>query len=474
MPSSEGEAAAASPDEAAAQPATRSDHWIVWDLAWPVIALNSLQVVNSLLDSKFVGSLGPASLTASGAALNINFLFFSIAFALGTGATALVSRFFGANDKDQMIKASRQAVSLSIALGAVAAAIAVVLTPLAARILVEPGGPAYREMLRYIYPIIVGMPAVFVFSTVAASLRAIGDTRTPMVVSGFQILLHILLNYLLMFPTRSVTAFGSEWTIPGAGMGIAGAGTAFSISAWFAALVYLPVASRTVLGPVWKVEWIDRVWAWRLIRISVPASISSLIRVTSLFAFSAALKYTLEGESALGAMRVGFSMEGIAFMPAFGYMIAASALVGQSLGARKPERAERLAVCATLQATAFAVVVSILFLVFAPQMARWFVEDPTQMATATSFLRIIALTEPMFAIALVLTGAHQGAGDTVRPMWVALITSWFLRVPAVWIFAVALRLNADGAWWVMSLTQAVHGAAMIWLFRSGRWKEKEV
>jgi putative MATE family efflux protein len=443
-------------------------------LAWPVIALNSLQVVNSLLDSKFVGSLGPASLTASGAAINITFLFFSIAFALGTGATAMVSRFFGANDEVQMIKASRQAISLSIALGVVAAAVAAVLTPLAARVLVEPGGAAYREMLRYLYPVIVGMPAVFVFSAVAASLRAIGDTRTPMIVSGVQILLHILLNYLLMFPPRIVSLFGAEWTIPGADMGIAGAGTAFSISAWFAALVYLPVASRTVLGPVWRVEWIDRVWAWRLIRISVPASIASLIRVTSLFAFSAALKYTAEGESALGAMRVGFSMEGIAFMPAFGYMIAASALVGQSLGARKPDRAERLAVCATWQATAFAVVVSVLFLIFAPELSHWFVKDPTQMELATSYLRIIALTEPMFAIALVLTGAHQGAGDTVRPMWVALVTSWFMRVPAVWLFAVGLRLNADGAWWVMSLTQAVHGAAMIWLFRSGAWKEKEI
>lgn len=460
-----------------------ADHWTVWDLAWPVIALNSLQVVNSLLDSKFVGSLGPASLTASGAAINITFLFFSVAFALGTAATAVVSRFYGADDPTNMAKAARQSVSLSIALGLISSGVAALLAPLAASILVKPGGPAYHEMLRYIHPVIIGMPAVFVFSTVGACLRAVGDTRTPMVVSGVQILLHILLNYLLMFPTRlvpySLSLFGWDiaegtLTIPGANLGIAGAGIAFSISAYFSALVYLPVASRTKLGVLYRIEMPSLDWARRIIRIAVPASISSLIRVTSLFAFSAALKHTLEGETALGAMRVGFSMEAIAFMPAFGYMMAASALVGQSLGAKKPERAERLAWCATHQATLFTVFVSVMFLVFAPQLSAWFVADPTQMALATSFLRIIAITEPLFAIAVVLTGAHQGAGDSIRPMWMALITSWFVRVPAVWLFAVALGFDSTGAWWVMSATQAVHGVAMILLFRAGRWKSQQV
>lgn len=460
-----------------------ADHWTVWDLAWPVIALNSLQVVNSLLDSKFVGSLGAASLTASGAAINITFLFFSIAFALGTAATAMVSRFYGADDPTNMAKAARQSVSLSIAIGLLSSGVAVLLAPVAAGILVKPGGAAYHEMLRYIHPIIIGMPAVFVFSAVAACLRAIGDTRTPMVVSGFQILLHIVLNYLLMFPTRhfsySLGLFGwdiaeGSVAIPGADLGIAGAGIAFSISAYFSALVYLPVASRTRLGVLYWIEMPSLDWARRIIRIAVPASISSLIRVTSLFAFSAALKHTLEGETALGAMRVGFSMEGIAFMPAFGYMMAASALVGQSLGAKRPDRAERLAWCATYQATLFTVIVSILFLVFAPQLAGWFVEDATQMALATSFLRIIAITEPLFAVAVVLTGAHQGAGDSLRPMWVALITSWFVRVPAVWLIAVVLRFDTTGAWWVMSGTQAIHGVAMVMLFRAGRWKDQGV
>jgi putative MATE family efflux protein len=460
-----------------------ADHWTVWDLAWPVIALNSLQVVNSLLDSKFVGSLGAASLTASGAAINITFLFFSIAFALGTAATALVSRFYGADDSESMAKAARQSVSLSIVLGLICSGIAAFLAPLAAHALVKPGGSAYGEMLRYIHPVIVGMPAVFVFSAVAACLRAVGDTRTPMVVSGFQILLHILLNYLLMFPTRlvpySFSLFGWDiaegtLTIPGANLGIAGAGIAFSISAYFSALVYLPVASRTKLGRLYRLELPTINWARRIVRIAVPASISSLIRVTSLFAFSAALKHTLEGETALGAMRVGFSMEGIAFMPAFGYMMAASALVGQSLGAKKPERAERLAWCATYQALLFTVLVSIAFILFAEHLSSWFVDDPTQQALATSYLRIIGITEPLFAVAVVLTGAHQGAGDSARPMWTALITSWFLRVPAVWLFAVGLGLQTTAAWWVMSATQAIHGFAMIWLFRNGSWKKQEV
>ncbi|MCH8273797.1 MAG: MATE family efflux transporter [Armatimonadetes bacterium] len=461
----------------------RSYNRIVWDLAWPAVALNSLQTVNSLLDAKFLGVLGRDSLSASGGALNVMFFFMSLAFALGTGATALVSRFYGAGESFNLIKACRQATSLGIVLGLVFASLGALLVPFAARLFVGDNDIVYRELIRYLYPAMVGVPAFYTFITLAASLRAVGDTLRPMYVSGFQILVHIVLNFLLMFPSRDVTLhldvfgwqlFDTVVHVPGAGWGIAGAGWAFAISAWVAVLIYFPVASQTVLGPVWRLQMLSLRWAWRIFRIAAPAALGALIRVTSFMAFTAALKYTAEGTDALGALRVGFSMESLAFMPAFGYYIAASALVGQSLGMNDPDRAERLAWSATHQAVGIMTVMSVIFLIFAPQLAGFFVDDPVQLKSAIIFLRIMALTEPLFGYGMVLMGAHQGAGDTVRPMIVSFVTMWLIRAPGTWVFAVWLHGDSTAAWWVMGITQGINGLIMIWLFKQGKWKEKRV
>lgn len=447
-----------------------SSHRIVWDLAWPIIALNSLQVVNSLLDARFISSLGESTLNASGAAQSVVFFMASMGIALGVGVTALVSRFYGAGETANLIKANRQTTGLSLLLGIAISIAGYLSLPYVCGLYVDPSGDAYREMLRYLGAVMVGMPAFYVFNSLAASLRAVSDTKTPMVVSGIQIVLHIILNYLLIFPPRTVIGID----LPGADMGIAGAGWAFSISAWIAALMYFPASGRTALGATWKLQFPESSWVMRTLRISLPASLMMIIRVSSFAVFSMALKHTGEGEAALGAMRVGIAMEAIAFMPAFGYSMAAAALVGQCLGRKDPDGAERLAWSATNQGVLIMSVMAAVFFVFAPQFAAFFIEQQAQRDIAISYMRIVAITEPLFGYAMVLTGAHQGAGDTGRPTWANFISSWVLRVPLVYIFAVGLKMGSTAAWVVMAITQAVNGLIMIYLFRRGKWKEKSV
>ena len=443
---------------------------IVWDLAWPIIALNSMQVVNSLLDTRFISALGQSSLNASGAAQSVIFFLASMGIALGVGVTALVSRFYGANQTADLVKASRQTTGLSVLIGIAIAVLGYFTLPFICGLYVDVDSAAYSEMLEYLGAVMVGIPAFYIFNSLAASLRAISDTKTPMVVSGIQILLHIILNYILIFPPREFIGM----TLPGADMGIAGAGWSFSISAWIAALMYFPATSRSILGATWKLQFPEWKWVVRTLRISLPASLMMIIRVSSFAVFSMALKHTGEGEMALGAMRVGIAMEAIAFMPAFGYSMAASALVGQYLGKKDPAGAERLAWGATNQGVLIMTVMAAVFFVFAPQFAAFFIELPAQRDIAISYMRIVAITEPLFGYAMVLTGAHQGAGDTGRPTWANFISSWVLRVPLVYIFAVGMKLGSTAAWVVMAVTQAVNGVIMIYLFRRGKWKDKTV
>lgn len=447
---------------------------IVWDLAWPAIALNSLQVFNGLLDSFFLGRLGDSAVAAHGASMSLTFLLFSIAFAMGTGATALVARFYGARKQDDMERACRQSLMLSLLLGVAVPLIVWLFLPALAALFTRDNPKVEPLVREYMTLFLMGMPAVYVFNVVAASLRAIGDTKRPMYVSGSQILVHMVLNYLLIFPTHQISPMGLTLTLPGAGMGIAGAATAFALSAWYAALVYFPVAGGTVLGPVWKLQMPHFGWMWRILRISIPASIASLIRVISFSAFTLALSWTKNVNEALAALSVGIRCESLAFMPAFGFMLAASTLVGQNLGRKDPKEAERLAWASAHLGAIIMGTGSLVFLLFADQLAGIFVTEPETRASAALFLRLMAVTEPLFGYAMVLTGAMQGAGDSIRPTWVAAISQVGVRIPAVWLWAVVAGGGSPAAWWVMSLTQAINGVLMISLFRRGAWKTQRV
>jgi putative MATE family efflux protein len=458
---------------------------VVWTLAWPAVALNSLQVVNTLLDRGFIGHLPTQSLTAHGASMNVMFLMFSLAMALSTGATAIVARAFGAQDHGEYRMASRQALSLSTMFGIAIAIITVIIAPYAAAAVLPRGDTeSVKLMSRFLVAYAAGLPAIYVIQTLAGSLRGIGDTKSPMVISGLQILLHILLNFLLIFPTRH---FG--WlTVPGAGLGLVGAAVALSCSAWVSALIYILYAVRTPLGAA-KFGFPALDWSRRILRVAMPAAAMAILRVLSLTMFTLVLASVPNGSIAIAAMGIGFAVESIMFMPSFGLSMAASALVGQSLGMRKPERAERLGWIAAHHAALVTAALALPIFIFAPQIAGTLVGHKAQIVQeTTSLMRYLCVTEIFFAYAMVTLGAMQGAGDTVRPMWITIIALWGMRVPFAFLFALppgfkvlpwlalpfGWGLGASGAWIAMSLTQGMQGIMGILAFKRGAWKTKEV
>jgi len=446
---------------------------IVWALAWPAVALNSLQVVNNLLDSAFVGHLPAAALTAQSASMSIMFLMFSLAMALGTASTALVSRAFGAGQVSEFRTACRKCLTLSILSGVVLAGLSVLVASPAARVLLPATDTeAISLMARFVSIYALGLPAIYLIQTLAGALRGIGDTRSPMVISGIQIILHIALNFILIFPPRN---FSSGITIPGFNMGLLGASTALAVSSWLSALGYLWYSGRTPLGEAWRLGWVEPAWITRILKIAVPAAGMAVLRVASLALFTIALKGVANGSNAIAGMRVGFAIESIMFMPAFGLSMASAALVGQSLGMKRPDRAERLAWVAAHHAALVTAACVVPIFVFAPQVAGLMIEGkPLMTAEAIDLIRWLCVTEIGFAYAMVMIGAMQGAGDTVRPLWITIISLWVLRVPLTFIFAWGLGWGSNGAWFAMSFSQAVQGVLSVIAFRRGAWKLKTV
>jgi putative MATE family efflux protein len=446
--------------------------------------LNSLQTLNSLLDNFFLSYVGSEALNAVGASTSYIFLLFSVSMALGTAATAIVSRAFGAGTHDEAVEANGKCLSLSIWTGVALAVLAFPGAIGASRLLVSPDYPEVRSLF-VVYAAIFSacLPAVFVIQSLAGSLRGIGDTRSPMVISGIQIFLHIAMNCVLVLPTRTVLGV----TVPGAGLGLVGAGVAMAVSSWVAAVVYVVWSKRTPLETEldWRVP--ELAWVRRIMRIAVPASVMSVVRVTSLAALTIVLKNSYDSLHAQGALRPGFSIESFAFMPAFGLSIAAAALVGQSLGMKDPDRAARLGWTAAHQAAIVSAVVSVLLFLFAGPLAGAVLPgDPATAAVAAQYTRYVASTEVFFGYAMVLIGAMQGAGDTRRPLWLSLVTLWGIGVPLAAVLALpeisilglatvkGLAMGSDGAWMSMALRQLIQGAAAIWLFKKGGWKLTKV
>lgn len=462
---------------------------VVWALAWPAVALNSMQVVNAMLDTFFVGHLTNAALTAYGGMTPVLFLMFSFAMSLGTAATALVSRAFGAKNSAEYKKAGRQSLSLAIVGGFLFTVICLATAgPAAGMLLPADDKEATALMAKFFQIYAVGLPAIFVIQCLAGALRGVGDTKSPMMISGLQIILHIGLNIVLINPPRTVNLFWLEWLsikLPGADLGLMGAAIALSGSAWIAAIIYMFYSSRTEIGSQLRIERPRGDWAVRIVRIAVPATVMSLLRVASLTAFQLALKTVPRGSEAIAAMRPSFNIESIMFMPAFGLSMAAAALVGQSLGAKRPDRAEKLAWTAAHMAALVTLVMCGPIFIAAPWIGKVLLGDkPLIVAESTEFLRYLCTTEVFFAYAMVLIGAMQGAGDTRRPLWLTIVNLWFLRVPlayvlalapgAMWFLPIGFGLGSTGAWASMAITQLTQGLMSMLVFKRGAWKLSQV
>lgn len=454
-------------------PARENYSRVVWALAWPAVALNSLQVVNTLLDRFFIGHLHTASLTAHGASTNVMFLVFSLAAALGTGASAIVARAFGAGDEAEYRRGAQESLGLALAGGFATA----VFTALSARwaascLLPAQDTVAQAEMTSFVLAYAIGLLPIYVIQTLAGSLRGVGDTKSPMVISGIQIAIHMGLNFLLVHR-----------------LGLVGAGYALSASAWISAIGYVAYARHTPLGrlSVFRVPHWE--WGKRILRIAVPAATMSTLRTLSLTAFTLVLKQVPNASDAIAAMSTSFAVESIMFMPAFGLSMAAGALVGQSLGMGRPDRAERIGWVAAHYGALVTIVLVTPVYILAPWIAGGLVDHKVGITQeATKLLRYLCVSEFLFAYAMVFIGAMQGAGDVKRPMWISIFALWGMRVPLAMALAlpsgfalagmfsmpIAFGLGANGAWLAMAITQGVQGILAMIAFRGGAWKTARV
>ena len=442
----------------------------VWSLAWPSVATMLLQTVNTLMDTLFVGHLpnAAASLSATGVGGGVFFILVSLAMGVSVGTSALVARFVGARDEKSAIIATSQSLMLAVFGGIVFGILAFFSRQWVVDLLLNAKSSpvAARLCSEFLGVVLPATLAIFVMNVLQAAFRGLGDTRTPLRITAITVAIHITLNTLLINGRLGFPA-----------MGVRGAGTALSISVHVSCLLSAYFLwKKTGLSESFRREnlRLDMVWVRRILKIGIPASIQALLRTLSMIAFTGLLARTLEGDTAVAALQIGIRTEAFAFMPGFGYSVAAAALVGQSLGAKDPEYAERCGWAALGQSLIVMVVMGIAFFTCAPWIARFFTSDAAVQALGVDYLRINAISEPFIAMGMVLTGALQGAGETVKPTYITIFSMWIVRIPVAWVLMFTLHLHAHGAWITMCLTTLLSGVLTMAVYKRGAWKKIKV
>lgn len=385
----------------------------VFNLAWPVISENFLQTMLSIVDTIMVARLGPEALAGVGAALQIMFFLISALSATSVGSSVLVAQAIGAQKFERAGLLAKQSLvwSVIISIPLIIAGIFAA-EPIIAIFGMEPAPTQIgADYLR----VMMGTGAVLTLLLLGSGvLRGAGDSRTPMLITLFANVINIVFTYGLIYGELGMPemgAVGSAW------------GTFISRAVGFAILFWVMwrgVNGVTIRG---RAGWMpDLPLARSILKLGIPAATEQMINSVGFTVMSIVVAQL--GTLALAAHRVALNAMSVSFLPGFGFAMAATALVGQSIGAGRPEDAKAVVKIATQWAMIWMGTLGLVFLFFAEAIIGIFTPDPDVIRMGSAGLRVIALTQPFMAISMVQNGGLRGSGDTHYPLRVGTAGTW--------------------------------------------------
>lgn len=437
----------------------------LWSLSWPAIIEQILNTMVSYVDTAMVGVLG----AVGSAAVSVNgppiWLIHGVMAGVGVGYSVQVSNAVGAKDPDRVRQVIRQAFLAAVVCGVLACGLYEALGGaipywLGAKPEVLPHAANYMRIY------CAALPLNSLLIVFGAVLRCMGNTKAPLIFNTATNLLNLVLNFFLIYPTR-------QWNgmvIPGAGWGVEGAAIATAISIVCAGVPAAVTAFRQHGYTTSLREGLlpDRAIIRRAVHLGVPSAIERAVVNLGQIAMTALVGHALT-TAALAANNIATTAEGLCYLPAYGIGYAAIALVGQSVGAGKREDAEAYGSLTGAIGFLLCLVTGTLLFFFAPALASLFNSDAQVVAEAALALRVVAFSEPFFAVSIILTNALRGASDVKFPLMVGLAGMWLVRVPLSCLLVLHFDLGLAGVWGGMAVDLILRGVLCIWRWRSGKW-----
>lgn len=432
-------------------------------LAWPTAMEQLLSLATQMVDMAFVGRVGAYAVAAVGVVTQPLWLTFGVAGALGVGVIALVSRLTGAREDEGVERAVSTAAWLGLVLALLLGAGLYFGAP---RIVTFMGAPpdVHPHGVRYLQILVPGLLGQYWFITMSAALRAVGETRIPMLLALGVNVVNVVLDWALIFGHYGFPALGL------AGAALATSTARFLGSAGLALVLFLrrgPVSLR------WRTLWrFSPHMAWRTLRVATPSALERTAATLSMIVY--AILINRLGTIAIATQQIAYVVEDLIWLVAFGLGTSCATLIGQSLGAQNPERA-RLAMLEGLRVGgAFTLAVAASFLLIPGVYMRIFTTDLDVIHLGTMALRVAAVADIPMGLVLILNGGLQGAGDTRAAAAITLLGSWGVRLSLAYLMIDIFGWGLFGAWiaaacdWVVRLILFWHR------FTRGRWQEMAV
>nr|AIA14754.1 MATE efflux family protein [uncultured bacterium] len=434
----------------------------IFVLAVPMIIEMFAESLFALVDIFFVSHLGAGAIAVVGITESMMFLIYSIAIGVSIGATATVARRIGEKDPHGAAQAATHSIYLGVAASIVLGLIGAIFAPTflhwmgADADVVAQGTTFTRIMLG-------GNIVVMLLFLLNAIFRGTGDAAIAMRVLWFANILNMILGPCFIFGV----SFFPELGVTGAAVGTVigrGAGAAYA-----AYCLFLKNTRFEIRREHWT---IDTKKLWKLVNVSAPAVFQFFVQTASWIGLVRVM--TGFGTTAVAGYQIAIRMVMFALLPSIGLANAAATLVGQNLGAERPDRAEQAVWRACLYNAIVQTAIGLLFVIFSGTVAGVFTSDPEVHRYASDALRIIAYGFLFYAVGMVLETAFNGAGDTWTPTYLALGIFWVFEIPLAYVLSYNVGMGPYGVFWSITIAFSVLAVVAALLFRRGKWKHKDV
>lgn len=431
-------------------------------LAVPMVLEMLMESIFVIVDIFWVAKLGAAAVATVALTESLMAIVYTLSFGLAIGTTATVARRVGEKNAGGAANAAVQAIALgllvSLSLGAAGALFAPDLLRL-----MGAGPDVLAQGTGFARVMLGGSASVFMLFVINAALRGAGDAAVAMRVLWFANALNIVLGPLFIFglgpfPEMGVTGAAVATTIGRS------AGVLYAASRLWKGAGHIAVHREHLHLRVSAMVSLVRLCAVGTFQIMIGTTVwIGLLRILASF-----------GSVVMAGYGIAIRIVIFAILPAFGLANAAATMVGQSLGAKDPERAERSVWTASRYNLAFLGTLGVFFVAFAPQVVSFFTPEEDVANVAALALRIIALGFPMYAFGMTITQSFNGAGDTWTPTWINLFVFWAFELPLAYLLAMHTTLAYRGGFVAVMVAYSALAIVSAVLFRRGHWKTRRV
>lgn len=439
---------------------------IVFRLALPVLFEQFLSFLVGTCDIFLAGHLDPtiskSATSAVGVAAYVGWLASMLFSLVGAGTTALVARHWGAGDHDEANRIANCSLTMAFVLGVLSLC---VIWPTAwffpAQLQMDAATSAMTA--HYLQFDAIGLVFTSFCIAGAAALRGSGDMRTPMFIFGTVSVVNLVVSTLLVYGLGPIPSWGVDGIVAG------------TVIARFTGGVLMLIAlgrGHSGLAIVLHELRVTGEISRRILKIGIPAAVDSAILWTGHFLFLRIISGI--GSTELAAHMVGIRVEAITYLPAVAWGAAAATLVGQSLGAGSESRAIESGNHAVRQCSIVGLAITLVFYFGAESIYRLMHNDPDVIAAGVPAFRMLALFQIPLVISIIYVAALRGAGDTRFPLLMTLLSTFGLRVPLAWFFAVQLQWGLGGAWLGMCADMLVRSLMASTRFARHRWLKIKV